>query len=195
MKLHPPQYPLTEHEGWLILQTDFESGVEQVVQRACYQNREWDISYKTKVNSDDLEYIRNFVDRKTKDNTVFLWREPVKTSRDHVLLGHGDFQRTTWLLPLIEVNSLTVYVNSLAVDVGAGVGSGTALGTGTASLGIVSLPAPPNYSDVVTFSYMDSYYCPMVVMRDVFQFQLQAPPHYGEIMFTLKEVKKGYPAA
>jgi len=179
-------YPLTEFLSWASYMTVFESGVEQNVPGACYPGREWDVSYyATASGPTNVNDLRDFLHRQQARSRVFLFREPERTCRGHVKLGHGNGARTTWVVPVFDASSLTFFVNSISV------GYSVSTGTGVASLGIVTLSAPPP-THVVTFSFLDGFYVPMVAVKDVFQYSHEGPM-YGTVKFSLRELKLDYP--
>lgn len=183
----PPAYPLNEIMGWGLYHTMFERGSEQDVPGACYPYREWDLTYYSNVESSDVGALRDFLNRQQKDSKVFLFMEPYRTTRMHVRIGHGDGIQGSWVVPVFDASSLTFYVNSLSV------GYSVSTGTGVASLGVVTISAPAP-TEVVTFSFIDGFYVPMVCIRDVFQYTHEGP-EYGTIKFSLRELKLDYPEA
>jgi hypothetical protein len=185
----PPRYPLSFEEVHASLRMETETGKEERYPNAYWPNRAWDLTYFSSTRSGDVDTLRDFLSRQQKDNKVFLFKEPILTSRSHVKLGHGTGSRTKWLVPVFDATSWAFFSNSVAV------GASVNTGAGTASLSIVTFDSAPAQHFPVEISYVQGYYVPMVRLLEVFAYQVDKFDGIGNIMFSLIETKQDYPEA
>lgn len=182
-----PGYPMKEYDNVFVFSTEFERGTEQRGPMMWGSRPEWDLNYFSTISSAHVDVVRDFVAAHKRSSKPFLFREPYLTTRDHVIIGNGDGNRTNWLVPVYDASSMVFSVNSVAASVTVNSGAGAN------ALPVVAFDSAPALDSIVTVSYSEGFYCPMVVVKDVFQFSVEGPPGYGVIKFTVREARCGYP--
>lgn len=194
----PPSYPLVEREEWRTLIMESESGVEEAVTRWTFPRREWDLIWRVANRVTEVEPIRDFIHLAQGRGNSFFWKEPNKTSRKMVYIATGNGSSTNWIMPVWSPESFYVQVNSQILQ--AGVHYSVLSFAGQNSFHILSITSistvagPPPGNALITFSYINGYYCPIVRIAGQFETKLlPAGDSFSEIAMTFRETKEDMP--